>query len=320
MNGGNGGSALEALTSTSASAGLVQNVAVLAPPGTPLTSWESLDVCDGDAVNVAPGIAPRVMDGSMPGGALVSGAMHCGGGVPRVFGGSPPPTVAGPSLGTVGVNDVMGVRCNFTGGVSGAIFPTPLLVDSGVALAADMEDEPGLDDVELDAMEEAFDPLAGGVDSTRMDSSVSRSVGGNIECNVVPRFGALPDAIAGKRGIEDGHQLGTAFAEPDREILRRETAVGRTGAVKPSKANRFGVLDQLEDGPLREMDVGTDTEPTTVESAPPDVPGVVMVHSIDSGNVQLGALAPVVERSDQSFKDECMHQNIFTEAKINHSS
>ncbi|KAK8956334.1 hypothetical protein KSP40_PGU005401 [Platanthera guangdongensis] len=200
MNGGNGGSALEALTSTAASAVLVQNVAVLAQAGIPLTSWESLDVCDGDTVNVAPGIAPRVMDGSMPGGALVSGAMHCGGGVPRVFGGSPPPTVAGTSLGTVGANDLMGVRCSFTGGVSGAIFPTPQFVDSGVALAADMEDEPGLDDVELDALEEAFDPLAGGVDSARMGSSVSRSVGGNIDCNAISGFGALPDAIAA-RGV-----------------------------------------------------------------------------------------------------------------------
>ncbi|KAK8955718.1 hypothetical protein KSP40_PGU004032 [Platanthera guangdongensis] len=203
-NGNCGGSTFEVSMATVDLAGLAQNDVDLEQEGIPLTPWESLNVCGGDVVNVVSGIDPRVLEGSLPCGGFVSGAVQYSGGKPRVFRGSPPPTAAGTSLGMVGVNNVMGVAFIIAGGISRAPITTPIQADSSGIQVEAMEEEPDLDDAELDAMEEAFNPLAGGDESERMGSHVGCSVDGNIDCNAVLGFGALPDVTTARGVLEDG--------------------------------------------------------------------------------------------------------------------
>ncbi|KAK8955722.1 hypothetical protein KSP40_PGU005925 [Platanthera guangdongensis] len=84
------------------------------------------------------------------------------------------------------------------GGGFGAPSPTQTQADAGIVLAEDMADDPDLDDAELNAMEEAFYPLADGAESENIGFPASKGVGGNIDCNAIPDLGALPSASAAR--------------------------------------------------------------------------------------------------------------------------
>ncbi|KAK8956325.1 hypothetical protein KSP40_PGU005398 [Platanthera guangdongensis] len=116
----------------------------------------------GDAGTAAPphgaiSASPSMVDAVLA-SDVIAGARRFSGGEPRVFGGSPPPTVAGPNQGTVGVHNVLGIMSSAVGGVSGATASAQLLKTPGTAMVEDMEDELPVDEAELDAMEEAFHP------------------------------------------------------------------------------------------------------------------------------------------------------------------
>ncbi|KAK8955841.1 hypothetical protein KSP40_PGU002641 [Platanthera guangdongensis] len=127
----------------------------------PYHTWESLGVHDCVVVVVAAGDEPRVFVGLSPAGGVESVTAEPSGVEPRVFGHSTTLEVAGYFLGTADLNNVITPARSVH--VCGE---AQLLGHVGAARVEDMDEvanlDSPLDDAELDAMEEAFDPLVRG--------------------------------------------------------------------------------------------------------------------------------------------------------------
>ncbi|KAK8955175.1 hypothetical protein KSP40_PGU022048 [Platanthera guangdongensis] len=118
-----------------------------------------------------------------------------------------------------------------------------LLTTSCMAMMADMEDESPVEETELDAMEEAFDPLAGGLETARPGSPAGSNGVGKTVCNAVPGLGPMPGfgaagSVTTDSGFWDG--AGTALDGRDHETLQPGHRRGAALAGAPPAARMAG--------------------------------------------------------------------------------